>query len=222
MSAMKLFTLTALLLVSSLSLFGQDANDPRLGSDRAAPKIAAFMDKLNIAPNTMYTLTDADMAELITLASDIHINVFEIIDCMFRYVSPKSIRIVMTGSSLRKMQTKFDLGGDRVLAILSIEKIRYLEFGARLKQEEKDLDLYLDSPSERYIEIGTAIYETRYGFNTLKPRYFGDAYGIVVKKIFITTPLEKLELFAPGKGAIYVKGLSKPKKWNLDVITPLH
>jgi len=30
-------------------------------------------------------------------------------------------------------------------------------------------------------------------------------------------PLERLELYEPGKGAIYVKGLSRPKRWNLDV-----
>ena len=155
MRSIKNIIVTALMLIPIFA-FAQDTNDPRLGSDRAAPKIEAFMEKLNIAPHTLYTFSDDDTAALIALAADIHINVFEIIDCVFRYSAPKSIRIVMVGSALRKMQTKFDLGGERVLAILSIEKIRYLEFGARLQSGQTDLDLYMDSPSQRYIEIGTA------------------------------------------------------------------
>lgn len=196
--------------------------DSRLGANLAAPKVFAFLDTIPLVPNGTYTLSDAEMDKFLGLASDIHINVFEMIDCAFRYLTPRSERIVIEGSSLRKLQGKYDLGGERVLAILSIEKVRYLETGARLKAGQEDLDIYLQSPVETFIEIGTASYETRYGFRTLKPLLFDGAYGIMVKKMILSTPLEKLELFAPGKGAIYVKGLSRPKKWNLDVITYLH
>jgi len=169
----------------------------------------------------MYTLTDKDAEGLIDLAAQIHINVFEVLDCTFRYIKPLNIRMQFSGSQLRNLQKRYDLGGDRVLAILSVEKLNNLEIGARLNNGQNDLDIFLNSPSEKYIEIGTAIYDVRFGFRKISPLLFDEAYGVTVKKMFITTTLEKLELFAPGKGAIYVKALQRPKKWNLDVVTKL-
>lgn len=207
-------------LVAVLSTF-QAFPDTRLGADLAAPKVSAFLETLPLAPHTLYTMTDQDVEKIIALAADIHINVFEIIDCSFRYIAPRSMRIKITGSSLRRLQAKYDLGGDRVLAILAIDKLSWLETGARLQADQKDLDIYLTGPTETYIEIGTAKYAPRYGFERLRPLVFDDAYGITVKKMIFSTVLERLELFSPGKGAIYVKNLAKPKRWNLDVVTTI-
>ena len=77
---------------------------------------------------------------------------------------------------------------------------------------------FLIRPTEKYIEIGTAVYAPRFGFRKLSPLLFDQAYGITVKKLVINTTLEKLALFEPGKGAIYVKALSRPKRWNLNVV----
>ena len=55
----------------------------------------------------------------------------------------------------------------------------------------------------------------------MKPGLFLQAYGITIKKFFFNAPLDKLELYAPAKGAIYAKGLSRPKKWNLDIISEM-
>ena len=203
------------ILVFSLSA------DSRLGANKAEPLVTAFLKTLPLNSGQMYILTDKDAEGLIDLAAQIHINVFEMLDCTFRYVKPLNIRVRVSGSQLRSLQTRYDLGGDRVLAILSVEKLNNLELGARLANGQNDLDIFLNSPSEKYIEIGTAVYDVRFGFKKISPLLFGEAYGITVKKMFITTTLERLELFAPGKGAIYVKALQRPKKWNLDVVTKL-
>jgi hypothetical protein len=195
--------------------------DSRLGANKAVPTVFAYFDSLHIAPSTQYTLSDSDLERLFGIAADIHINVFEIIDCANRYSKPKGIRIQILGQTLRKMQSLFDLGGDRVLAIIAVNKLLKLETGARQTDDQKDLDIYIDSLTETDFEIGTAMYQQRYGFATVSPLLFSGAYGVMVRKMVFSTPLEKLELFAPGKGAIYVKGLTRPKRWNLDVITRL-
>ena len=192
--------------------------DSRLGADNAAPEVSALLETLPLRNASVYNLTDRETEQMIDLASRMHINVFEILDCSFRYLAPKGLRISVSGSALRKLQDRYNLGGERVLKLLAVDKFPYLEIGAHQNAGQCDLDIYLASAAEAEFDIGTGVYETRFGFRRLSPLCFDDAYGITVRKLFISTPLEKLELFAPGKGAIHVKGLSRPKRWNLDVV----
>jgi len=191
----------------------------RLGADLAVPAVNQFLTGLPLEAGTAYIFTETDSANIIDIAARARINVFELIDCLYRYLSPRNYRVSIAGARLRQLQGRYDFGGERVLSILSIEKLVKLETGAVFSGTENALDIYLDSGYETYIEIGTAIYDNRFGFKRLSPLLFSDAYGITVKKLFFSAPLTKLELFAPGKGAIYVKGISRPKKWNLNVIT---
>ncbi|MBO8450485.1 MAG: hypothetical protein IAA96_05200 [Spirochaetes bacterium] len=195
------------------------AGDSRIGPDAAFPYLEAYLEGIPFTPGEVYECSAEELREVLDLAAEIHINVFEIIDCFYRWITPRNIRIAIQGSDLRRMQEEFNLGGKRVQAILALENLQRLETGAKLSAGQEALDLYLTEPYEAYIEIGTAIYETRAGFRSVSPKLFDDAYGITVKKFFIKTPLVKLELFAPGKGAIYVKAISRPKRWNLDVVT---
>ncbi len=204
-----------LLPISITSFFAQE----RLGSDLAAPKVSVFLQTLPIKGNQLYSFSDADTDNLINLAATLHINVFEMIDCIFRYAEQLNMRILISGTSLRKAQTNYDLGGERVLAILPVTKLKYLETGAIFSPSQKDFDIVLEEGHQSYIEIGTAVYEPHFGFSRMTPNLFDQAYGITVKKLFFSSQLEKLELYSPGKGAIYVKGLSRPKRWNLNVVT---
>lgn len=191
----------------------------RLGANNAAPKIAFFMNSLTFVPETVHVLTEQETGALFQLAASNKINVFELIDCVYRTVSVRNVRVAITGDSLRKLETRFDFGGERILAILPIGKLDYLETGALFESDDKALDIFLVSTHESRMEIGTALYQRRFGFASVAPLVFSAAYGITVKKLFITTTLEKLELYEPGKGAIYVGGMSRPKRWNLDVVT---
>lgn len=211
---MVLFFLLTTLVTSTVF-----ASPWRLGADHAEPAVAYFLENLKLPSKGMYICSEEDVLNLIDLAEQEKINVFELIDCIYRYVAPRGTRITIFGKDLRKTQENFDLGGERILAILGIDTIRYIEVGAVLEKGQKAMDVFLEGSRETYIEIGTAVYEKRFGFETLSPLLFDDAYGITVKKLFFKAPLTKLELFSPGKGAIHVKNMFRPKRWNLDVVT---
>ncbi len=210
------FLFVLMYLVLTTGLF---ASSWRLGADHAEPGVAEFLSRMNLTSGKNYYCTETDALNLIGLAEQEKINVFELIDTMYRYAAPRNIRFTIQGEHIRKTQEKYDLGGERILAILAIDTLRYIEFGAKLEKGQKAMDAYLEEPRETYIEIGTAFYEAQFGFETISPLLFDNAYGIVVKKFFFKAPLVKVELFSPGKGAIHVKNMFRPKRWNLDVVT---
>ncbi len=214
-SSLRSFCIILLCLLSFLPL----AAEIREGADQAAPVIASYLAKLPLQVGQVYTLSDTETFNIIDLAAKAHINVFELLDCAYRYTKPQGKRIAMTGDSMRKLQETYDLGQERVLALLPVDKMSKLESGASFSNDQTALDVFLAAPHQAYIEIGTAIYEKHFGFARIEPLLFAEPYGITVKKLIFSVQLEKLELYAPGKGAIYAKGFSKPKKWNLWVIT---
>lgn len=208
--------ITVSLLISlSLPL----AAETQAGADAAAPEIAAYLKTLDLSEEKLYTLNDAETERIIELAARLRINVFELIDCTCRYAIPNRVRISITGDAMRKVQAAYDLGQERVLALLPVDKMTKLETGFSREKGQTALDVFLESPHQAYIEIGTAVYDKRFGFARVEPLLFAAPYGITVKKLIFSAPLEKLELYAPGKGAIYAKGFSRPKKWNLWIIT---
>ena len=189
-----------------------------IGADAAYPHVAQLLETFHLQEGALYECTLSDLREVMALAASIRVNVFEVIDCFYRWCEPRGVRIAIRGDDLRAIEGEFDLGGERILAILAIESLVRLETGAPLKEGDRALDMYLSAPYEKYIEIGTARYEERAGFAKMGPNLFDEAYGITVKKFFITTPLVKLELFEPGGGAIYVKVISRPKRWGFGLV----
>ena len=218
MKAMRHLALAAAAVLLALA-GGAAFADSRIGADAGYPYVAEFLENLPIKSDEIYECTADDLREVLSLAATIHINVFEVIDCFYRWCEPKMMRIAIIGDDLREADNDFNLGGERILAILALENLVRIETGAVLEAGQQALDMYLSAPYEKYIEIGTVHYEERAGFNKMSPNLFDEAFGITVKKFFITTPLVRLELFSPGKGAIYVKAVSRPKRWNLDVVT---
>lgn len=186
--------------------------------NKAAYTVEEFFSTLPITSASVYTLSDSEAFSLINLSADAGINVFELIDSVFRILEPLKARVVITGDSLRKTEDFFILGDERVLSILPIKKLVYLEVGKSISSKQNDLDIFLDSEYESFIEIGTARYLKHFGFKNLSPSLFDSCFGVQVHKLFFSAPLIKLELYGPAKGAIYVKGLMKPKRWNLQII----
>jgi hypothetical protein len=215
---MKFFRLFLLFIILGVPFLAV-AQDNQEGADVAAPRVADFMGTLPLIQGTIYTLSDDETVRIIELASRVHINVFELLDCTYRYLAPHKLRIAITGEAMRKLLPLYDLGQDRVLALLPLDKMIRLETGASLSAGQTALDIFLEKEYQTYIEIGTAIYQKRFGFAQIEPLLFAEPYGIMVKKLFFSAPLVKLELYAPGKGAIYAKGLFRPKRWNLWVVT---
>jgi hypothetical protein len=190
----------------------------KIGADAAAPAIAAALAALKTPPGTSRVLTEAETRSLITLAAQLSINVFELLDGTYRYASSEGVRFILSGVSLRSASTFFSMGGERVESLLPIEKTDRVELGATLVFGQEAMDVYLTQPHSDFIELGTAVMERRFGFKRLEPKLFAEAYGVKVKRFPISTELDRLELYAPAKGAIYVKALNRPKRWNLNVI----
>ncbi len=205
-----------ILFFSSLQIFSIG-----IGSDEAFPKIQELLKNIEIPQNQIYTCTDKEVEKLISSAAEIQINVFELIDCVYRYLSKNEMRIEIKGSSLQKLMTEYDYGGPRVLAIMPIQLVKTIYLGHVFTEEQKALEVYLTEEYENYIEIGTALYEKEFGFKTLKPNLFTDSYGMKVKKFGIKLRIKKIHLYEPGLGAIYARGFFKPKKWNLWLITKI-
>jgi hypothetical protein len=190
----------------------------KIGADAAAPAIAEELAALKTQRGTTRLLTEAETGSLIALAAKLSINVFELLDDTYRYASAEGVRFILSGASLRSAATSFDMGGERIDSLLPIEKTDRVELGATLKGDQEAMDVYLTAPHSDYIELGTAMMERRFGFKRLEPRLFAEAYGVKVKRFPISTELDRIELYAPAKGAIYVKALNRPKRWNLNVI----
>lgn len=195
------------------------ADEFGIGSDNAAPIIKELLESLPMEKNKIYVFTDSETEKLIAKAADIKINIFELLDCIYRYLAQNSFRAEIKGSSLQRLLEKFDFGKDRIPALLPIAKIEKMQTGAVFEENQHALDMYLKEPYEKYIEIGIAMYKTRFGFKKIEPNLFSQSFGMQVKKFGIKKAIEKIHLYENGKGAIYAKGFIKPKRWNLWLIT---
>lgn len=190
-----------------------------IGSDAAAPLIKQLLEKIPIKENETYILSDEDTEKLISKAADIEINIFELLDCTYRYLSENNFRIEIKGSSLQRLMQDFDFGRDRIPAILPITQMEKMQTGAVFEKDQHALDMYLTEPYEKYIEIGLAMYKTKCGFTKIEPNLFSKSFGMKVKKFGLKKDIEKIHLYENGKGAIYAKGFFRPKRWNLWLIT---
>lgn len=211
------------LLGGIIFLFASAAFSPlpaaeRSGADKAALPVAEYLATLSLSVGERHVMSPAETEALVSLSADLSINVFELMDCVARYALPSGVRLVLPGDSLRALESRFRLGDARVLSILPVEKLDRLEIGSSLEKGENPIDIYLVSEYESFIEIGTAHYEKRFGFAKVGPLSFESCFGIQVSRFLFSAPLVRLELYAPAKGAIYVRGVGKPKRWNLQVI----
>ena len=74
--------------------------DSRLGADAAYPRVAEFLQNLPLKEGELYECTTDDLREALSLAADIHINVFELMDCFYRWCEPRRLRIAIRGNDL--------------------------------------------------------------------------------------------------------------------------
>ena len=207
-----LFIIAAIFLFSIYS-FG-------MGADAAYPILEKMFAEMPIPEYTVYTVSDQDMTVILNKAADLDINLFELLDCIYRYLAPNKKRLEISGTVLRNAQTLFSYG-DPIEYLLPIEKLIKIQVGACFTKEQKALDMQLVSSYSTYIKIATALYDTQCGFAKLEPLNFLEPYGMHVKKWNIEKPIRKIQLYAPGQGAIYAVGFFRPKKYYLDSVTRL-
>ena len=188
------------------------------GADAAYPIFEKMFSEMQIPENKLYIVSDQDMATMLDKSVELDINLFELLDCIYRYLAPNHKRFEISGTVLRNAQTTYSYG-DPIETLSPIEKMEKTQVGACLTQEQKPLDMWLSEPYSVFIKVATAVYDTRCGFGKLEPLNFLQPYGMQVKKWNIVKPIRKFHLFEPGRSAVYAEGFFRPKRWWVDSVT---
>lgn len=189
-----------------------------IGADEAYPIFEKLFTELPMQEQSVYIVSDRDMEVMLDKTVELDMNLFELLDCMYRYLAPRNKRLEISGTVIRNAQASFSYG-DPIEYLLPIEKLIKVQVGACFTAEQKPVDMRLYSEYSTYIKIATAVYDTQCGFEKVEPHSFLQPYGMRIKKWNIVKPVQKLHLFEPGRGAIYAKGFFKPKTWYLDSVT---
>ena len=164
--------------------------------------------------------TKEEVDAILSEAIKQELNLFELLYATNAYLIKTENRILIKGSILRELETKITYGNERVYALIPINIIEEIEIGAvpKSKLEAHIIDIFFKQPYEKYIEIGTAIYEKHIGFNKAENNIFSECFGMNVKKIGIKKKIDKIEMYEKTKIAIYVKGFPRPKKWIFETM----
>ena len=196
----KLLLVLSFFIFSSLYVVGMSA-------DEAYPAIEEIVSALPMQENIVYHTNDDDVQQILGAAADTGINLFELIDCMYRYLAPNNKRLEISGTSLRSARVSFTYGGYPIEQLLPIDTIVSVQVGACF------------TPYSVYVEIATAAYDAKCGFTKVQPLNFLESYGMYIKKWNITKQIRKIHLYEHGFGAVYVHGFFKPKKWAFGAIS---
>ncbi|MEL3908957.1 MAG: hypothetical protein P1P64_08135 [Treponemataceae bacterium] len=222
---MRKFLLAFLFL--SLSFVGfAKSNDEGIGigAEAAFPEIKKILTIIEFPKNQIYEVKDAELELLLAKSAEIEINLFELLNASYRYLNANNFRVKIKGASLRALTNKFCIAEGTMAKLLPIEKIDFLETGAVFGNEQNALDVFLTSKHSSDLELGIGFYEKHFGFKKISSLLFSECFGLKVKTkvLAITKQASKLELYQNGKGAFYVKGFFKPKRWNLSLIRKLN
>ena len=208
----KLLLILYLLIFLSLYVVGMSA-------DEAYPTIEKIVSALPMQETIVYHTNDDDVQQILGAAADTGINLFELIDCMYRYLAPNNKRLEISGARLRSARASFAYGGYPIEQLLPIDTIVSVQLGACFTKTQNPLEMELEAPYSVYVEIATAAYDIKCGFTKLQPLTFLESYGMYIKKWNITKQIRKIHLYEPGFGAVYVNGFFKPKKWAFGAIS---
>lgn len=194
-----------------------------IGSDAAYPQIEPILKTIPFTSGEMYELTENEVEQLVGTCAEIEINLFELLDCTYRYVSQHNFRGKISGTALQSLTSTYCIAEGTLAQLLPITKLDYLEIGVPFTDGQNALDVFLSEEHVADLEIGLGYYETHFGFKKISPRLFSQAFGLRVKaNIFgIRGTASKIKLYENGKGAFYIKGFYKPKRWNLSLVRKL-
>jgi hypothetical protein len=204
-----------------LSLAARPASAEGLSSlaDAFAPRVASFLEGLHAAPGETRGLDVPETLALIGVGAKQGMNAFELFDAVHRWAVSAGVRFRLEAAGLREAARVYDIGRERVRSLLPLDLMTGLEVGAALSPGQAALSATLAAPYSEYVEIGTIKLAESFGFAALEPDRYLKPYGISVSRFPVSASLNRLELYAPHKGAIYVNGLPRPKRWNLWPIT---
>jgi hypothetical protein len=220
MPDVRLNLIAAAVLISALAaLPSLSAEGLSSGADASAARVASFLEGLRAEAGATRGLDTPETLALVGVGAGCGMNAFELFDAVHRWAASAGVRLRIGAESLREAARAYDIGRERVRSLLPLDLMTSLEIGAVLAPGQAALAATLDAPYSEYVEIGTIKLSPSFGFASMEPDRYLKPYGISVARFPMTASLSRLELYAPRKGAIYVNGIPKPKRWNLWPIT---
>ncbi len=182
--------------------------------------IDEVVDSFTFTQDEVHVCTKEEVDILLTTAVKQDMNLFELLYATNASLMKRDSRILIKGEILRDLEKKIVYGNERVYALIPINIIEEIEIGSILKSKLQAhiIDIFFKQNYEKYIEIGTAIYEKHIGFNRVGDNTFFECFGMNVKKIGIKKKIDKIEMYEKRKIAIYVKGFPRPKKWIFETM----
>jgi hypothetical protein len=209
----------AVLLFLGSAVCPLDAQELYSAADAFAPRVASFLEGLHAQPGAVRNLDKPETLALIGVGAKHGMNVFELFDAVHRWAVAANVRFHIGAEGLHEATRVYDIGRERVRSLLPMDLMTSLEVGAALSSGQVALSAALAAPYSEYVEIGTIRLATSFGFAVLEADRFLRPYGISVARFPVSASLNRLELYAPHKGAIYINNVPRPKRWNLWPIT---
>ncbi len=182
-----------------------------------ATELQELLDSEGWEENSLNTVELVTLTSMMEYAEKNGLMIFETLYEAGTYLKQQKIRVRINGDDLRRIEQRFDLGGDRVQALLPVEKIQFIEIGLALNQKP-EMEVYLTEKHSDFLEIGDFYLSRHFGFQTLQDTWFDDPFGIKLKYLFFKLDLSGIELYEESKIAIYASGFPKPKRWRIKAI----
>jgi len=180
--------------------------------------IEALLQTFDAKKGEVHHCTKEEVEQLLMKGVEQQLNLFEILYGVYSYLEKMSLRISMKGDILRELEEKVSYGNERVYALIPISIVNEVQVGPTNEAGKHALDLFLDKNYEKYIEIGTAIYERHIGFDKIENNALDFCFGMTVKKIGIKKKIDRIVLYNKNDIAIYVKKFPIPKKWHIPTV----
>lgn len=178
--------------------------------------IEALVSPFKKGEGKIHNCTKDEVELLLREGAKYDLNLFEILYVTNVYLTKVGLRIIMKGSFLRELESKIAYGNERVYNLLPISILEEVQVGPITKEGEHIIDIFFNKSYEKYIEIGTAIYEPHIGFTKIADNTFSGCFGMTVKKFGIKKKLDRIVMYEKKKIAIYVKAFAIPKRWILE------
>ncbi len=208
------------LIILFISLFGFSNlhSSEKYSYTSEARSIEALISQFDAKNGEFYNCTKVEVEKLLIEGAKQGLNLFEILYIANAYLAKTNIRIRLKGAFLQELESKISYGNERVYALIPITLIDEVQVGVPKENGQHILDIFFKEAYQKYIEIGTAIYEPHVGFSRLEDNTFYGCFGMSVKKLGLKKQIDRIVMYEKTKIAIYVKAFPIPKRWVFEKI----
>jgi hypothetical protein len=165
----------------------------------------------------------AEMVSILEYGIERDLMVFEVFDRLILHLVEAQAVAEISGQTLRKVAETYDLGGDRVEALLPVSEVSSIRLGKTEEVDSGFLDVTLtgrhtstlENERKSLLNEVTINLDEQYGFTEVTAGNFEGGYGAGVKRRLFGVKMDRLEIYGTNKIAIHVKGFARPKRWRI-------